>query len=673
MRKAVGSLAICGLLMLGCGTEADDGGAASPEGTTATGGETTGETGGETTGETTGETGGDTTGEAKPLEFCAGTTQFLYNPTDPTFLGAFPDDFFTVKNTVNATGLRVNVTPENSAWIDVQVPPNFRANITELNALDGFGTTAGIFLRFDKPVTGIASGFPASLDDTTVRLVAIDGTGNATDLAYTIENTDEDETIIVVPLVPLAPATRHALIVTRNALADDAACIAPGETLKALLTGDTTDEQLLRLVPRWAEALEATGVKADEVSAGVVFTTQSVVDQALTVLEDVQSKTWTWNDGMNCVEKAAYIECKGAFQGWDYRNGKGVVVDGTPQKERTYPATVWMPKGEGPFPTIIYGHGIGGDRSQGAAFAELAASLGMAIAGVDAVQHGQHPAGAGADSQQSVMQFFAINLLTLSIDASRMRDNWRQSTFDKLQLTHLLVDSPDIDGDGLVDIDTDRLAYLGVSLGGIMGSELLALTDHIGAGVLDVCGGRLSQIMKDSAMFGLFLQFAVPQDTPPGDVDRFFTLAQTLIERADPANFAPYLLEDRLPGTGERLPQMLMQIAMGDETIPNSTSWYLARAMNLPQLHPVAQHIEVVPQQETLPATGNVSLDVSGGIFQFDRVSFGNPGSPSATQHNNTPGSAESLTQMTHFLQTFFNDGVSEILDPYAVIGTSKL
>jgi len=334
---------------------------------------------------------------------------------------------------------------------------------------------------------------------------------------------------------------------------------------------------------------------------------------------------------------------------------------------------VWLPAtGQGPFPTILFAHGIGGDRSQGEIFAGLAAQLGFAIAAIDAVQHGQHPAGGNADGNQAVMDFFAINLATLSIEALRMRDNWRQSTYDKLQFLHVLLDQPDVNGDGIDDIDVDHVVYLGISLGGIMGSELMALTDKVGAGVIEVCGGRLSQIMQDSGMFGVFLQIAVPQTRPPGAVDRFFSFAQTLMERADPANFAPWLLRKRLAGTGTRPTQVLMQVAIGDETIPNGASWYLARAMRLPQLAPVVAPVSMVAQ-DVLPAVGNVGAEVTGGLFQFDRVTTQPNAGPVSSAHGNTPGSAEAVTQMVHFLQTWLNDGVAEIIDPYAQLGTAPL
>ncbi len=617
----------------------------------------------------------DTTDEPEPLKFCDGATRFLYDPVDGDELGAFPDDFYAKASDVTPTGLRVDFTDNNTAWVE-DVPANFRQNVYQLNDLDGFGTTAGVFFRFNNPVGDWPSGYPKSLDVDAVRFVQIDEQGVATDVAFEVQYVDDGTTAVVIPMVPLRPKTRHGVVVTTAMKAMDKDCISPGPVMQSLLEGTATDPKLAPLIPRYVELLAATGLRADEVSVATVFTTQSVTDQALLVVDDIASRSWGWvGEGPKCEVKPDFRECTGHFEGADYRDGDGVFVDGTPQKTLKYPVSVWLPsEGEGPFPTVVFGHGIGGDRFQGALFAaELASQFGFALVAIDATAHGDHPAGSGGGGQLDVMQFFGINILTQQLDGLVLRDNWRQASFDKLQLVHVLMDAPDVTGDGAADIDLDRMTYLGVSLGGIMGGEFMALTDRIGAGVLDVCGGRLTSIITDSQQFGGLVTLAAA-GASEGQVFRFFQLAQTLVERGDIANFAPHILSDRLPGTGDRIPQALLQIAIGDETIPNSASWYLTRAMHLPQLAPVVAPVDIVEQVTELPVAGNIADGAAtAGMFQFDRVSYGPTGSPSASQHGSVPGSAQALLQSVHFLQTWFNDGVSEILDPYAELNTPPL
>ena len=97
----------------------------------------------------------------------------------------------------------------------------------------------------------------------------------------------------------------------------------------------------------------------------------------------------------------------------------------------------------------------------------------MATVAIDAVSHGEHPAGGAKSTIDAVAKFFAVDFATQGFKSLILRDNWRQSTYDKLQLVRLLTDAAntkrnDIDGDGKDDLLTDRahFAYFGVSLGG---------------------------------------------------------------------------------------------------------------------------------------------------------------------------------------------------------------
>ena len=614
----------------------------------------------------------DLTPPPPPPTWCEGTTSFLYDPLDGTLLGAFPDDFYTKVDAATPTGLRVDLTTEGAPWI-AAVPGTYGDNVAELNDLDGWGTTAGIILRFSASVKDV---LPTGVDATTgggaVRLVRLDG-DKAVEVPFEVRYTDDDTTALLWPLVPLSPKTQHAVVVTSAQKAVDGQCIAPSPALRSLLDGTATDPRLVPLVPRYQALLQKTGLVAQDVSAAVVFTTQSIVDGDLAVLADTSARTYAWAKAPICKQKTGYRACEGTFKGSDYRS-KRVFAGGAPQKELEYPVSVWLPDGKAPFPTILFGHGIGGDRSQGGIFADFLASLGFATVAIDAPWHGKHPAGSGGGGQLSVAAFFAIDLMSLSIEGRELRDNFRQSAYDKLQVVRLIEDAPDVDGDGQADLDADRLAYFGVSLGGIMGPELMALTDRIGAAVLDVCGGRLTTIMTDSEQFGSFISFLSPKGATPGDIDRFFTMAQALVERADPANYAPNVLRDRLEGAGTRIPQVLLQIGVGDEVIPNTASWYLSRAFGLPILPPVAVDIDGVSVEKKLPASGNAGGGAASvGLFQIDRVTMSKGAKPEKPAHNTTPGSAEALTQSIHFLGTWIDGGLSDMIDPFAELGTPPL
>ena len=226
------------------------------------------------------------------------------------------------------------------------------------------------------------------------------------------------------------------------------------------------------------------------------------------------------------------------------------------------PFTAWLPlERPGPyggdaFPTLIYGHGLGGDRNQGEVLAGFAAPRGIATIAIDALRHGDHPTATSRSALGRTLDFFALSTADLSFKPFVMRDQFRQSTYDKLQLVRLLEQGLDLDGDGVADLDGGRLLYLGVSLGGIMGPELLALAPAVRAAVLVVPGGRVSSIVRDADQFSLLIDMMRPEDVTDGDVDRFFPILQTAIERGDAAAWARW--RSLLPPTarpGSRRPR----------------------------------------------------------------------------------------------------------------------
>ena len=81
------------------------------------------------------------------------------------------------------------------------------------------------------------------------------------------------------------------------------------------------------------------------------------------------------------------------------------------------------------------------------------------------------------------------------------RENVRQAAFDKLQVMQLVRAEPDIDGDGSIDLDTSRVAYWGISLGGILGPNFVAMEGDIGAAIFSIAGARVISIIAEGADF----------------------------------------------------------------------------------------------------------------------------------------------------------------------------
>lgn len=424
----------------------------------------------------------DAAGPADAAPDTACTTAFAYDPLGGARLETYPDDFYTRDDPASPTGLRPSLDPALAPWL-ATLPRNFQPVFGALEALDGWGTTAGVVLRFTAPL--------ADVPDGSIRLVSLAGE-QATEVPFEVQATDDGASLILWPMVPLAPKTRHGVVV--SGLRDAAGgCVSPSPALQGLLDGSAADARLARLSPRYAELLTKTG--ALSVVAATVFTTQSTTDESEAIAADIAGRPHAWSEPPACVAAATWRECHGAFEAFDYRRD-GHLVDGTPQSRYRLPVTAWLPlDGPSPYPTLVFGHGLGSGRDQAAALAEIAVPEGFAVVAIDAVQHGEHPTATASDRLTTTLAFFGVDLRRLALDALALRDNWRQSTYDKLQLLRLLRDAPDLDGDEAPDVD--RLAYFGVSLGGIMGGELAALTPELGLVILSVPGGRVASIISE--------------------------------------------------------------------------------------------------------------------------------------------------------------------------------
>ena len=302
--------------------------------------------------------------------------------------------------------------------------------------------------------------------------------------------------------------------------------------------------------------------------------------------------------------------------------------------------TIYLPTGTRPtggWPVAIFGHGFGNDRHVVPMMvAGTMARFGYATAAINVVGHGggsegtltvlrtgQDPVtlpagGRGTDqdgdgrigSTEGVGTRAGTPLALIS-----SRDGLRQTTADLMQLVRAIRRGVDVDGDGHVDLDRERIAYLGQSFGGIYGTLLMAVDPLVRVGVLNVAGGPIVEIARQSPVFrGLVADqlrrrqpplmngeqdFAEAIPLPgeaPGrepvagalDIQAFLDRAEWLSQPANPVAFAPYLKQAPLPGVSVKA--VLYQWAVGDRTVPNPTTAALLRAGVLQPVSSLYRH-----------------------------------------------------------------------------------
>jgi hypothetical protein len=250
-----------------------------------------------------------------------------------------------------------------------------------------------------------------------------------------------------------------------------------------------------------------------------------------------------------------------------------------------------------PYPVVILQHGFAGDDTIVTQLAGPFTTAGLAAIGIPAPEHG--PRG-------NFLDFFDFD------DFNAFGDNWRQSSVDLLQLVRVIEHGIDVDGDAASDVDARRLGYLGVSLGGVIGGVFTAVEPAVATAVLNVPGGRLSQLAGAASPFAepFLARFAAesgipvrvcghaptdPACTSDADCEAGRTCGRnpdfTLLLQAaaldwqtqlDPGDGSAYARSLRLEPLTTAPRPVLVQEGIGDVIVANPLTEALARAIALP-------------------------------------------------------------------------------------------
>ncbi|MCC6623991.1 MAG: hypothetical protein IT385_22225 [Deltaproteobacteria bacterium] len=606
-----------------------------------------------------------------PGAFCQGATGFAWDPAAGAFLAAFPDDALTRDDASSLTGLRVSLG--QPAWLDAEataLQPLWR----QLEELDGFGTSAGVFLRFDAPLGPVPTGSSASVNDLGLRFYDLSGEV-AERVAFESQVIEGGKGVILWPLRPLREHALHAVVLTRDHVAADGGCVAPSAALRGLVGRTASDEGTRRLFARADRLFAMTDVARADVSALTLFTTQAITEVTLAQRATVAARDYTWKTAPTCSTKQAFRECRGSFEALDMRR-EGYLGDDVEPSVYTLPVRVWLPKERGaePAPLLVFGHGLGGDARQAAGIAQLAAPMGIAVVALPAPRHGDHPTARGDDPNAFFLDLLGIDLAAFTIDGFVFRENVRQAMFDKLQLMRLLTAAPEIDGEAGADLDTSRVAYWGISLGGIMGSDFAALSEDVDLAVLSIAGARVLSIVTDAAQFASFKNLLATVAGGEDAVARIACVGQSIVDAGDPVNWVTRLVDDRLDATPRAPPHVLVQMVIDDEVVPNVATRALARAVGVvEQVPPVVVDIDPLAATGAAPIAGNRDAATTVGLFQFDRVSTSPGRTPIVATHNNVFSGIEAIGQVERFLATWLEGRAPEISDPYADYDTPPL
>ena len=503
----------------------------------------------------------------------------------------WPNDRFT-KGDLSADGGRRVDLPVDGMPANADGTP---IDPTEWNRNDGFAPASALVTVIpDLDVE--ASGLPpvtdigASLaDDSPLVLVDAD-TGERTAAWAELDANAADPAKQALMIQPAAALTeRHRYVVgLRDLVRTDGSDVEPSEGFAAQVADPDG-------IARHTFAdLDAAGVATEDLDIAWSFTIGSSDDISGRLRSMWTETSAELGDGAPAFtvdsdegSGAARI-IRGTFEMPKYLQGDGGPgsvlnndddPDGIPAADGTMTAdyVCVVPKdasADDPAGTVIYGHGLLGTRDQALDIGMLGASVGLSFCGVDYL-------GMSAADIPSIVGSFE------DLTAFRtVPDRLQQGHLSFLLLGRLLASDDGFasdpafqDDDGNPTIDTDEVALLGASQGGILGGVASSLTNDWQQVILAVPGMGYNLLLRRSVDFDEF--FPAVEASYPDELDQTLVLEllEQLWQRGENAGYVQHLTDDPYPGVEAK--DVLLLEAFGDHQVANVSTEKLARSLGI--------------------------------------------------------------------------------------------
>ncbi len=625
----------------------------------------------------------------------------IYAAPETTDLTPYPSNRYAV-SADTATGMRLAINVDNTA--DPIAQPDLAVTLSELNQMNGFSTTGGVIVTFDGPIDIGSIALPADfIRDVDEAPQLLDAMAYAdADAPFVLIDVDPDSveqgtaigliprwweqpkdayyisdeyTLIAQPATPLQPGTRYLFAITDTLRARNGANIDRSPLSDDLLTGKLGGAYAQEVQDGLA-VLEGFGVGRDRVKLATVFTTATVHDGVfaaakLTRTAGAPAIREPWELTM-MDEGDGRAQYRVVYEAPDYRKPSPddrweMAENGDPIVQKVVGLEANMAVSDAqasePRTIVIYAHGLGGDKGGSWGTANRLASLNVAVFSIDSPHHGTRGSG-DSDPFSPVVRFFGVDLSENSFVIGKARDNFRQMASDQLYLVELLrsLDTLDIlppgAPDGIPDLDTSAILYIGHSFGSVQGATLFATAPEVSHAVWNVGGAGLMMLLRDSNLFSVLVDSLRPDGFSDGAVARFMAITQAIADPGDALNFARFAQLEPTPGLEAWAARdVLLQEVIDDAIVPNSTTAALARAVGVELMDAIVP-VSGLPSVSG-PVSANLLSGATGVMTQFDVVDG------TAASHGELIFAPEGRAQYVEFFTTGLADGHATVPPSY--------
>lgn len=591
----------------------------------------------------------------------------------------YPSDFFRIEDPSSPHGYRIEANGAgklvNTAGLD--------ADLLATRPFDGASRIPTIVGLLPDEVT--AEGLPKLLDvaDNSTNIASATllldtKTGKLVphyaDLDARAKEPDR-QAIVIHPLVSLSPETRY-VVAFQNVKREDGSLAKPAEGFRRLRDGIGGDPELSELASRWEgdvmTPLEALGVSRSSLQLAWDFTTTNG-DLATNDMLRLRELTLEWlsenrpkvtiEDVTDEVSGEIWRQIQGELEGPLFLESK---EPGSPLSRdasgevklngvTSFPFTIQVPvsvhESAEVGRALAYSHGFFGSRG------EAQGGLARVLANhVRAVSFAIDWWGMSRDDLASVIGSITAEPAHVAAFTDRLHQamaNWMTLSNAMMHVFHELPELKGPSGharEGESLYDPGEVYLFGASQGHILGGTLAALDPNFSRIVLNVGGAGLSHMMLRSRPFSPFLGFIGMSFEDPLDQQKFTAMFQVPLDRIDPASYAPWVLDEPLPGSHPDR-RVLMQIGLGDVQVPNLASFLHARLLGIGQLTPNSFPAFGLPQVEAPQSSAAAVFDY--GVDLEEAYGTAIPAKRDNIVHDHLRNAEPALRQMDRF----FEDG----------------
>jgi len=650
----------------------------------------------------------------------------IYDRTDSRAMAPFPDDYWLRGG---GEGRRIAIDrPEFDAPERLLIG----ALLRDTKKLDGFSPIAHITVELSEaPDPYSLPWTPTDSLDPMAAVGLFDITPGSPDFGKRVPfrmdaRSDSawggvSHSLLLFPSVALEPGGRYGVVVTRRAQVTPERSFDASSFFREARDGEPSagdSPALRRMRPLAADVLDAVAraakppIDRSDIAQAFRFTVRRMDDVPKDLLAmkldilaspapsfEIDSVERESPDAVKAGSRVAAI-VRGRWDAPDWRNNRLTLrrhpATGLPRRTGSRPVkfVLALPEAarEGPVPLVFFQHGNPGSAEEDVVpqARQALARTGFAVIGFTDVMNREVSPPGKSERLRSYQQMFHImwNLLVLK----QVPDYFVQTNAEQLAFLRVIDGLAEIpafslpprpgetDPEALFGVDPDQpLVYVGVSEGANLAPAFLAFAPEVRAAALVAGGRRFSEVMIHQRPDGIFAPLAGLgfSQFRPTDVWVILALIQTIFDRQDAHNFAPYLYREPFEVAGtKRRASILLTAGLDDATIPNHATEALAWSLGpIPQLAPAARRVPTLPLAPG-SVSGNIDAHTSAGYFQF--VPQGIPDvapTPGCSSPPLSPQSAneghycvqnavEALVQRLVFLESALTDPAPLIVNP---------